>query len=129
MFLLNWYRDYLNIRAEYREKQKELEFCDSCEALKLQLAMANDEKKYMLEKLLDKREPEEAVQPPQMFKPVMPGRINWNVRRQMLEQEDRAAAKAKQANDAIITSAAKPANEIKSLTVSEIEREIGVENG
>ena len=105
MFLLDWYREWLMIRAEHQKTSlnlnkdvKEIEIadkvCQSCETLRQQLDIANYEKKLLLDKLLTKPEPEpERLQAPEpVFKPV--NSLPWPARRQILEREDRAKAQA-----------------------------------
>lgn len=128
MFLLNWYKEYLAIKAENAERIKELDYCESCEALKLQLAMSNDREKQLLDRIIHPPEPkEEEPHQPVVLRPIMPSRMSWNVKRQALESESRAAAKALRENDAIKVT--NEQSERRALTVKEIEKEIGVENG
>jgi hypothetical protein len=124
MFLLEWYREYLSIKSEREVRAKELSFCESCETLKMQLAVANDERKMLIAKLTDKPEVEDNKIDTSNLRPILPSRMNWNVRQQMLEKEDRAAAKALREKQAELTKSG------KALTISEIEKELGVtENG
>lgn len=131
MFLLNWYREYLNIKSEYKEKQKELDYCESCESLKLQLSLANEREKELLDRIIHPPEPKvEEEKPPQILRPILPSRMSWNIKRQALESESRAAAKALRDNDAIRPTLTIKDNEPKKvLTVKDIEKELGVENG
>ncbi len=125
MFLLNWYKEFIEIKAERDAKKRELNFCEACETLKLQLALANEERKFLIQKLT--KEPE-VIEEKQIdtsnLRPLMPSRMNWNTRRQQLESEDRAAAK-------IINEKNKElkANSGKTLSVHEIEKELGVQEG
>lgn len=127
MFLLKWYREYLDIKNERETKKRELQYCEACETLKLQLSVANEERRFLLEKLTDKPdEVKESNHEPQNLKPILPNRVPWAVRRQMLESEDRAAAKALRKNEDELKA---KSNDGKVLTINEIERELGVENG
>lgn len=120
MFLLNWYKEYLEIKAERDARKRDINFCAACETLKLQLAIANDERKRLIDKLLEKPEVEEVAKPNLTdFKPL-PSKMNWNQRRQILEAEDRAAAKI------INQKREEDKNSGKALTVHEIEKELGV---
>ena len=85
MFLLDWYQQFLAIRANFKSDP---EICESCETLKMQLAIANDEKRQLLERILEK--PEIPVdKPPEITRPIV---VPWAVKKQMLEREDRAKA-------------------------------------
>jgi hypothetical protein len=125
MFLLNWYREYLEIKSERESKKRELNYCSACETLKLQLAIANEERKLLINKLTDKPEVIEDKPNTNELKPIMPNRMNWNTRRQLLEAESREAAKLMKQNEAITRSS----TEGQVLTIHEIEKELGVENG
>lgn len=119
MFILRWYKEYLDIKAEYAKSKIDLQFCESCETLKLQLSIANEEKKQLLSKLIDKPEPVEVNTDTPSLKPVLPGNsTSWQVRRQALEREDRAQAK--------LLHHKKGENARASLTVPEIEKELEV---
>jgi hypothetical protein len=92
--MFNWYKELLGISYEFREKrmamQRELRQCESCEILKQQLEITNLEKNKLLGRLLEKPEPEVA---PKLVEVTRPTNIPWNVRRQMLEAEDRERAR------------------------------------
>jgi hypothetical protein len=126
LFLLNWLKQYLEIKSEYKASQKELKFCESCEVLKLQLSIANEEKKALLNRLLDKPEVEEKpAADPRELRPINMSKYNnWNVRRQALEREDRERAKILEQNKKNI----EPDTNTRELTTEEIEKELGVVN-
>lgn len=122
MFLLDWYKQWLDIRTEFRARQAEVvveeTVCKSCETLKQQLEVANYEKEKLLNKLLTTpdKEPERTTAPePQA---VRPKTVPWHVRRQMLEREDREKAK-------LLRNAPKTDTEQKA-DVAELERELDV---
>ncbi len=125
MILLDWYREYLEIKSERAAKVRELNYCEACETLKLQLAIANEERKMLINKLTDKPEITEPKADDNVLKPLMPNRMNWNTRRQILESEDRERAKIIKKNQAITSNG----TEGQVLTIHEIEKELGVENG
>jgi hypothetical protein len=102
MFLLDWYKEWLNIRAEVAQRKRDLskdvrqeeKVCESCETLKQQLEISNYEKDRLLNRLLEKpdKEPDRTIAPePQALKPRM---VPWAVRKQMLEREDREKARS-----------------------------------
>lgn len=67
--------------------------CQSCETLKLQLSIANHEKDELLRTILSfSKPPEQAPAQPIDYEKVKPKLMTWNVRKHMLEAEDRAAA-------------------------------------
>lgn len=125
MFLLDWYREWLEIRSEFKAKKFELTrevkqeevVCASCETLKQQLEIANYEKKQLLNRLLTtpEKEPERTIAP-ELVAP-RPKAIPWHVRKQMLETEDRQKAHA-------LKNAAQPDN--AKVDVEELERELKV---
>ena len=125
MFLLKWYKELLDIKYERSARKRDLEFCSACETLKLQLAIANEERKMLISKLTDKPEVVEVHPDTSTLKPINPKHMNWNVRRQMLEAEDREAAKLMRQKKEETKSDSKTD---KTLTIHEIEKELGVVN-
>lgn len=122
MFLLNWYREYLEIKYEKAAKKRELEFCEACETLKLQLSLANDERKRLIDRLVDKPEAEPIKELDEQPRAIMPSRVQWGVRRQSLEAESRANAAALRRRE----EENKKDNSSRNLTINEIEKELGV---
>jgi hypothetical protein len=123
MFLLKWYKEYLDIKNEQRARVKELQYCEACETMKLQLALANQNMKDVLDRLLAEDAPAEEPKAPEKLRAVMPTSLRWGARQQMMEAEDRERAKALRNNPAINAQPSTP------LTTAEIEKELGVENG
>jgi len=82
----------LNPHCEHcREEREESRVCPSCETLKSQLEAVNHEKNRLLDRLLTPIVEATPAQPErEITKPI---NIPWNVRRQMLEREDRERAK------------------------------------
>ena len=66
--------------------------CPSCEILRAQYEACNAERLDLLHRILDKDKeiPSESKIP---LEPIQPRFIPWHVRQQMLEKEDRIAAK------------------------------------
>jgi hypothetical protein len=116
MSLATWIHHLLEPHcAECQLAAQESKVCVSCETLKMQLAIANDEKRQLLSSILSK--PAEAPSPqvdPEHLKPKM---MTWNVRRQMLEAEDRKKA-------AVIAEQKK-----RDEAISKLEKETGIEEG
>lgn len=124
MFLLDWYKEYLEIKYNSRKLKNEVvveeKVCQSCETLRQQLEFSNYEKTQLLNKLLKEPEPIKEVVAPQITRPrSMP----WNVRRQLLEQEDRV--KAQRMKDAPKPDVVKESTEDleKDLQIAEQDRE------
>lgn len=122
MFLLDWYKQWLEIRTEFRHRNtevvKEEKVCQSCETLRQQLEIANYEKEKLLSKILTtpEKEPDRTVAPePQA---VRPKTIPWRVRQQMLEHEDREKAK-------LLRNAPKPDSTGK-VSTDDLEKELDI---
>lgn len=108
--MFNWLREWYAVRAEYNA-------CKSCETLKQQLDTANYEKKMLLERVLNKDTEPQHVTPEPV--PIRNANIPWNVRKHMLEAEDREKAK-------LLKEAAKPVSTEdleKELQIATSERE------
>jgi hypothetical protein len=88
--MFKWYREFLEIRYAQEDRLKRLVVCESCETLKHQLEVANFEKKQLLDKLLGNPVIESSKEPIPL---THPRSIPWNVKRQMLETEDREKAR------------------------------------
>ena len=102
------------LRLEQKEEIKDERICPSCETLQKQLEIANHEKERLLDKLLERPEkPIETGPPMQMTRPKT---IPWNVRRQMLEAEDRKRAE-------LLRNAPKPQ---PAESVEDLEKELDV---
>lgn len=93
--------------------------CQSCETLKLQLSIANHEKQEMLNTILSFTKPvaREETTPAVDYEKIKPKMMTWNVRRQMLEAEDKKAAQL------IAEQKKKSVNE----QISELEKEVGID--
>jgi len=92
--MINWLHKLLNPHCpQCKEDSEDNKVCQSCETLKMQLAIANAEKKQMLEALLEKPKDIIEVQKPKTDdKEPLPRAMSWNVRRQLMEAEDRKSA-------------------------------------
>jgi hypothetical protein len=66
--------------------------CVTCEVLRLQLDESNRERRDLLNRLLDKANPEPSPEVKEEYEPIKPAFTPWRVRQQMLEQEDRKQA-------------------------------------
>lgn len=110
--MINWLHKFFYPHCpECIAEREQSEICYSCETLRIQLEIANNEKKQLLSKLIDK--PIEPLVERSAEIPISKN-IPWNVRRQMLEAEDRQKAR-------II---AEKNREMKST--EELEKEIGI---
>jgi hypothetical protein len=114
MFLLNWYRQYLQLKSDFKPEPP---FCESCEVLKGQISILNTERDKLLAKVLKEPEPV-IIQDNRVATTPGPRMVPWKVRQQMLEQEDRQKAAA-------MRSAAKPdSDDKKGIEVLEKELDI-----
>lgn len=66
--------------------------CESCETLRIEIARLRDENEKLLDRILEKPEVAEIRKAAPVMQ-QMPKNVPWNVRRQMLEAEDRERAK------------------------------------
>ena len=126
MALIKWFHELLNPHCphckEERETQREeSHYCDSCETLKAQLAILNQERNLLLSKILIEPEPVIINEPQRV--PTRPTGMPWKVRQQHLEAEDRARFAAQQ-------RAAKPDTpkvvDVKTEDTEELEKELGI---
>lgn len=103
-----------------REEREEAKVCQSCEVLKHQIEMLNYTQRELIKTLAEFNRPEPIVTHNQQeFEPVRPKTIPWQVKRQLLEEEDRARAK-------VIADNRKMQQEAKDNSVEKLEVELGV---
>jgi hypothetical protein len=95
MSFATWLHHLFNPHCpDCKHDAEDAKVCESCEVLKMQLSLVNQEKQKLLEHIMALTEkPTEEVRHDTDTKVPVPKAITWNVRRQMLEAEDRAAAK------------------------------------
>lgn len=108
------------------------ESCKSCETLKAQLAIANHEKDLMTNTLLDILRPKVMEAPVREVVPAQVPAGLWSRRKQILEEQDRQAARTLRQSP----FAAKPDDEVKKeveqpnptedASISKLEQELGV---
>jgi hypothetical protein len=137
MKLFHWIHHLFNphcVECTYEFEKKEV--CQSCETLKMQLAIVNAEKQRMLDALLEKPKPVEQYKPPVDLRQVQAKNMTWSVRKQMLEAEDREAAallRKKAAEEKSFANMKSPnpvtPSEMNNLaqSIEELEKELGVE--
>lgn len=129
-----WLKEILDIRYENRKRNAELKLevkdqelrmepeytpevtCESCETLRKQLEIANDEKRRLLDRLLEKPEPEkvEVDNSPRIIPPA--GAKRWSIERRELEANDRRVAHLIQEK--------KKELEIRNEDITEFEKEV-----
>lgn len=85
MILLDWYRDWLELRRDLR-------MCQSCEILKTQVEQLRYDNVKLMDRVLEKPQQVEARAPEADLRPIANKHISWSVRKQMLEAEDRKKA-------------------------------------
>lgn len=135
MNLSRWFHHLFNPHCrECIDEASENKICESCETLKMQLAIANAEKRTMLDALLEKNKPAEAAPMKTVnLEEVKSRQMTWNVRRQMLEAEDRKRAELLRKSTPQAAPVAQQASQSESPvqsideSIKELERELGVE--
>lgn len=110
---------------------KPYETCKSCETLKQQLAIANEERQRLTDTLLEIIKPKVVEAPPQEIQPIVSTSGLFSRRRAALEERDRQEAKIKAEGKHL----GKPDDELKKInfitpatkSVEDLEKELGVE--
>ncbi len=99
----------------------DFEVCPSCETLKLQLEIANNERAELLKTMLGLVKPEVIQHPIVPVKPfINKGGIPWAIRKKGLEEKDREEMRIK--------NELKNQNVKTDSSVEELEKELGVDN-
>jgi hypothetical protein len=96
--------------------------CKSCQTLQIQLEIANQEKNRLLDCIIRMSEPpvthvnENQTQP--VIQPIMPHHIPWQMKRNMMEAEDRIKARILKERT----------NEIQdNKEIADLERSLGID--
>lgn len=118
MFYWRWLHHLLNPHCQQcQDEAIETKVCTSCETLKMQLAIVNSEKSQMLNSILSFTKPaENQSSSPIDYEKVKPKMMTWNVRRQMLEAEDRKSAQIL-------------AEQKRKESIEKLEQETGIDEG
>jgi hypothetical protein len=123
----------LDLRRLENEQIRESSVCESCEALKIELARLHDQNNLLINRMTTPNEVPIKQESDEVLKPIMPRHQSWKMRQQTLEANDRHNAKL--INDKVkeelkIRERDKPAPEIvvltEPITVESIEKELGV---
>jgi len=152
--MFEWLKEILDLRIEYRSKKLELDYkvlniksadneiqlgkeqtydiCQSCETLKQQLAIANQEKKDLLNRIL--KEPEVKTQTIiQNPRAVIPARhLGFEARRRMLEAESKANARLldekrrEDSNLKVVTKVDEETRTVEIANVADLEAELDI---
>lgn len=89
--MLIWLKEQFELWLERREEARK---CQTCEVLKEQLYIANNEKQKLLDQIIELTNPKELPQAEQQtFEPIKPRIVPWHVRKQLLEAEAREQAR------------------------------------
>ena len=110
MLLLDWYRQWKEIR---RENNRENELI---ETLKHEIEMLRLERDRLLSRILNVNQETAKSVDTTEFKPIPTSRMPWAVQRQMLEREDRAKAKLLRNKEI----------EGKDIKIDELEKEMDI---
>jgi hypothetical protein len=127
--MLKWLHHLFNPHCpDCKADNEDLKVCLSCETLKAELASERFEKNKLLSTLLEVVHPVVRVEKEEQkeLQPIAPRTVPWNVKRQMLEAEDRVQAKIiadKQREEA---EAAGQMKIVGKMTTEELERALGV---
>jgi hypothetical protein len=89
--MIDWLKQQFESWIERRAQRRE---CLSCNTLRDQLFIANNEKQKLLESLIELTNPKQPeLVKQEEFKPIPGKMIPWHLKKQMLEAESRASAK------------------------------------
>lgn len=119
--MFHWLHHLINPHCDYCDRDSmENKVCQSCETLKMQLSIANSEKSQLLQSILSLNKPAEVQTAPSVnYENIKKQAMPWNVRKAMLESEDRKAAQ-------LIAEHKKQADEI-AKDISKLEKEVNLE--
>lgn len=120
--ITKFFHELFNPHCEHCSNERiDSSFCQSCENLKMQLSVYQQQNDKLINRLLT---PINESSPPAEIresKPLQTKMVPWNVKRQQLEAESRELARS-------LKSAATP-DKPASAAIKELEKELGVTNG
>ena len=92
MTLLDYLKEFIEVSLD---RYRKTAVCESCETLKNQIEVIGYEKRKLIEQIIEITKPQVA-QPIEREEPkiLQPRTMPWRARQQILEQEDRANARA-----------------------------------
>lgn len=124
--LLKFFHEFVNPHCDHCDVERaEKKVCSSCETLKTQLQIANFEKQQLLNSILSPVVAEsfgERRDIPAAVEPIVPRHVPWNVRRKMLEEEDKHKMN-------LMREASKNMATVQSKSTEELEKELGIAGG
>lgn len=142
--MLKWIHHLLEPHCpDCASEAQDKSICHSCETLKHQLEIANFERKQLLETVLKLSQPTSQLSIQDTVTPEMvrPRTVPWNVRRQMLEEEDRKQAQLIRESAERNAKLAKavdrgPSGGLTTIigdktqeeSINKLEKELGIEN-
>lgn len=92
--IAKWWHHVTNPHCDIcSDELHEARQCNNCETLRALLDAEKFEKKELLNHLLGVNKVSAPINSIELPQPVAPNHVSWRVRREMLEAEDRAAAK------------------------------------
>ena len=109
--------------ADCRDEDESSKICSSCEVLRQQLAIANIEKKQLLESILADKVVTEYTPKVMIPEELKSKTIPWRVRQQMLESDDREKAKLMRKKE---EEAAELRKNIPVQSTEQLEKELGI---
>lgn len=136
--MFKWLNELIEIKERWDSIKRDNKVCESCEILKHELEMVRLENRQLLDRILEKPKIEEPTRT-EGLKPIVPTHIPWNVRRNMLEAEDRRKAQllkeVSKLNKPVEDNSALSGGQTfkteadiqKPMSVEQLEVELGVE--
>ena len=110
--------------------------CKSCETLRAQLLIANEEKRLVTDTLLDIMKPKIVEVPTREIEQVTKGPMLWTRRRAILEEQERIKAERMKTSPVLAKSDKQLNEELKKTitivgqaeSISQLEQELGLNN-
>jgi hypothetical protein len=113
--MANWFHRFLNPHCpDCALERQDNRICQSCETLKTEVARLTADNERLLNNIIEKNTiSKTSGETPVMLKP--PSSIPWNLKRQILEREDRERAKLM-----------KEAPKASETRIEDLEQELGI---
>lgn len=101
--MINFIHRFLNPHCPHCiDERREESICDTCEILRHELEVVRLENRQLLDRILERPETPKEIDTSEL-KPMIPHNKSWNIRKQILEAEDRERAKLMRSGGSIST--------------------------
>lgn len=117
------------LKDQLRVERERVKECPTCESLRTQLERVQAENTRLMNHIINPPKLEGRTEAPETPLPIPPKTLPWNIRRQMLEAEDRRKAEILRQREQELTESKQIDELEKELQIKEQQAEEQIKNG